>query len=245
MKGISVIINTRNEEKNIGRCLESAGFADELIVVDMESQDRTVSIAQSYTQKIFHISKTRVIEEARNDSIAKATQPWVFILDADEVITASLREELVRTAAGGQHNAYFVPERNLVFGKWLKHGWAWPDYHIRFFRRGTVTYSGMVHETPKVKNTIGYLINPIHHYHYSSVQEFLEKNRRYAQVKAQTFKTQGRRVSFLAFISKPMLIFIYGYLYKLGFLDGVAGLKHALLVAHQGYLWRRMLRQLT
>jgi len=244
MNGISVVVNTRNEEKNIARCLESASFADELIVVDMESEDKTVAIAQGYTQKIFPIPKTRVIEEARNDSIAKATQPWVFILDADEVITSSLREELVRTAQSGQYNGYYVPERSLIFGKWLKHGWAWPDYHIRFFRRGNLSYSGIVHETPKLNGSTGYLKNPILHYHVSSASEFLKKNRHYAKVKAETYKSQGRRVSFPGLILKPLLIFLYGYIFKLGFLDGMAGLKHAFVVAHQGFLWRRMLRKL-
>ncbi len=148
---ISVVINTLNEVEVIADCLKSVAWADEVIVVDMRSDDATQAIAKKHGAKVFSHKRVGLVEPARNFAIDKATGDWILIVDADEQVPPALAErlrEISRTPAGG---AYEIAEKNMVFGQWIQHGTLWPDYHVRFFKRGMLRWPSGVHEAPKLK----------------------------------------------------------------------------------------------
>ena len=134
---ISVVINTFNEEKNIKGCLESVKWVDEIVVVDMYSDDRTVQIVQDYTDKIFMHKRVGHVEPARNFAISKATGDWVLVLDADERVPRSLATKLKQIVRENPHgvSAVSFPRKNVFFNKWIRHTGWWPDYKRRFLGR--------------------------------------------------------------------------------------------------------------
>src|SRR3989344_3276878 len=137
MPKISVVINTLNEEANLPRALASVkSFANEIVVVDMMSDDKTVEIAKKAGAKVYEFKRVGYVEPARNFAISKAEGDWIFILDADEELTASLSRELSKIAKNGSADYVRVPRKNMIFGKWVEHSRWWPDYNIRFFKKG-------------------------------------------------------------------------------------------------------------
>lgn len=135
MTKISVVINTLNEEDNLPRALASVKkFADEIVVVDMKSDDKTVDIAKKAGAKVYEYKRIGYVEPARNFAIGKATGKWILIIDADEQLPGSLVKELKKIVKNPSANYYRLPRKNLIFGKWVKHSRWWPDYNIRFFQ---------------------------------------------------------------------------------------------------------------
>lgn len=136
MKKISVVINTLNEEKNIALAIKSVReFADEVVVVDMHSEDKTCEVAESLGAKVFTFERKSYVEPARNFAISKASGDWVFILDADERATPQLLAKLKKIVKENQYDFVNIPRKNLIFGKWIRHSLWWPDYNIRFLER--------------------------------------------------------------------------------------------------------------
>jgi len=149
MARISVVINTLNEEKNLPRAIASIkGLADEIIVVDMQSDDRTKEVAEGLGALVYDHKRTGYVEPARNFAIAKAVGPWVLVLDADEEIPPKLAKKLRVFAQKEGADFYRIPRKNIVFGSWLRHSRWWPDYNIRFFKKGKVTWNEVIHSVP-------------------------------------------------------------------------------------------------
>src|SRR3989344_6147563 len=155
MGSISVVINTLNEEENLPRAISSVkGLADEIVVVDMHSEDATGDIAKKAGAKVFLHERTGYVEPARNFAISKTTGDWIFILDADEEIPDTLANRL-RDISDNMHQIDFVeiPRKNIIFGKWMKESMWWPDYHIRFFKKGSVSWNEKIHSKPETKGS--------------------------------------------------------------------------------------------
>ena len=233
MEMLSVIIITYNEEKNLARCLGSLTFADEIIIVDSHSTDKTKEIAQKYTDKIWEVNwegfgKTK--ELARQ----KASHAWVLSIDADEEVTPKLQEEILRAVQNNSYTGYFVPRQSLFLGKWMEHSGWHPDYVLRLFRKERGQFdTALVHEQAQVKGEIGYLKNPLLHYTYPNLKHYFKKLQRYTTLAAQQLNERKVKAYPWDLVFRPPATFFKMYLIKLGFLDGWQGLVLAVLSGYQ------------
>lgn len=232
---ISVVINTLNEEDNIERAVKSVKWADEILVCDMHSEDKTVEIAKKLGAKIITHERTGYVEPARNFAIAKASGDWILILDADEEIPSSLVDKLKEITESGQENVVHIPRKNFIFGKWMKASFWWPDYNIRFFKEGTVTWSDKIHSKPQTQG-VGISLPAeeslaIIHYNYSSISQFVMRMNRYSDVQAKELHEEGVKFFWQDLISKPLSEFLSRFFAHRGFEDGLHGLALSLLQA--------------
>lgn len=186
---VSIIVNTRNAAKTLQRTMESLSFAEEIIVVDMESGDDTVKIAKKFTKNIFKHPNVGYVEPARNFAIQKAKHPWVLIIDADEVVSPGLSKKIAGLiTTNSDVVCYYLPRKNIIFGKWIeKTGW-WPDFQPRLLKKANVTWHDEVHSQPTIEGNIEYL--PIDedlsiiHYNYDSVSDFIQRLDKYTSFEA-------------------------------------------------------------
>lgn len=242
MNDISVVINTLNEEKNIERAIRSAKeFASEIIVCDMHSEDSTVVIARKMGAKIIYHKKTGYVEPARNFAIGKVSKEWILVLDADEEVPATLANHLVEMVEKPIVASYVeIPRRNIVFGKSLKASMWWPDYNIRFFKKGSAVWDNRIHSTPQT-NGEGLRLPAddkwaIIHHHYSSITEFVERMNRYTSIEAKDLKDAGVSFEWQLLIQKPLSEFLSRFFANKGFEDGLHGLSLSFLQAVSFFL---------
>lgn len=186
---LSVVINVKNMANLIQACLESVQFADEIIVIDMESTDKTVQIAKKFTDRVFSHPDIGYADPARNFALGKAKNPWILVLDADETISASLQAKIQELLAEPQADVYWLPRQNYVFGRWLNQAGWWPDHQPRLFKKGSVSWAVGVHRMPDI--TGQQLKLPpkpewaILHQNYESIEQFIEKLNIYTSLQAQ------------------------------------------------------------
>jgi glycosyltransferase involved in cell wall biosynthesis len=240
---ISVAIATYNEEKNIARCLDSIkDWVDQIVIVDGQSQDDTVKVAKRYSatlimaknEKMFHLNKQKAIDACTGD--------WILQLDADEVVSDELKEEIIRTilprrqAGNHQMNGYWMPRKNYFLGKFLTKGGQYPDYTLRLYRRGKGKLPcKSVHEQAKVEGEVGYLENALLHYPYPDFAHYLEHFNLYTDIFAQELGDQKTGLDFftmfLHVVIKPKLWFLKTYFRHKGFVDGFPGFVFSLFSA--------------
>ena len=232
MKKISVVIATKNEEKNIKKCLESVKWADEIIIVDDVSSDRTVDIAKHYTSKVFIQDSEGDFHKNKNLAIEKANGDWILSLDADEVITPELAYEIKEAIKNEKMLGYYLNRKNFFLGRWIR-GCGWyPDYIIRLFRKGVTRWPLLAedfHGTPQIadRERVGYLKNPILHYSYTSLNQYFEKFNFYTSCLAKQEYIHGVRLNkynfFIYFLIKPIFWFLRKYFFWKGYRDGFRG----------------------
>lgn len=233
---ISVVINTLNEEKNIKRALESVKWADEVMVCDMHSEDKTVDLAGKMGAKIITHDRTGYVEPARNFAISKASGEWVLVLDADEEIPLILAEKLQQIAKEPLETTFVeIPRKNIIFNKWMEASFWWPDYNIRFFKKGSVTWSNKIHSKP-VASGQGLTLPAeeplaIIHYNYTSVTQFIERMNRYSDIQAKHLFDEGIKFKWINIIDKPLSEFLSRFFANRGYEDGLHGLSLSLLQA--------------
>jgi (heptosyl)LPS beta-1,4-glucosyltransferase len=238
MGKISVVINTLNEEKNLPRALSSIKkLADEIVVVDAMSTDKTVKVASGHGAKV-HVYKETVtyVEPVRNFAISKAIYDWVLILDADEELPRQLTDRLKEISNDENSADYFrIPRKNVIFGKWIKHSRWWPDYNIRFFKKGYVTWSEVIHSVPMTKGEGADLEageeNAIIHHHYEDLEQYIERLNRYTTEHAKLMRKEGYEFHWKDLIIKPINEFLSRYFQGEGYKDGLHGLALSLLQA--------------
>lgn len=229
MKKLSVVIATKDEEKNIRRCLESVKWADEIIIVDDMSSDKTIEIAKQYTSRIIINDSKRRFHKNKNIGIENAAYEWVLSLDADEVITPELALEIKNAIKNSNKLGYYINRKNYFLNKWVR-GCGWyPDYIIRLFRKGTAYWPIEIHDTPKIepKDKVGKLKSSLIHYSYSSFDQYFEKFNYYTTILAQEEKEKSVRINrgnfILYFFIKPLYWFTRKYLLLEGYKDGFIG----------------------
>ncbi|KKQ95779.1 MAG: Glycosyl transferase family 2 [Candidatus Woesebacteria bacterium GW2011_GWB1_43_14] len=224
-----MVINTLNEEENLPLALGSIKeIADEIIVVDMQSEDKTRIVAKKAGAKVFGFKRMGYVEPARNFAISKATKKWVLILDADEEIPSSLSRKLVNLTRETEYSYFSIPRKNIIFGKWIKRSNWWPDYNIRFFKKGAVDWGDEIHSVPV---TVGKGIdleareqNAIVHHNYQTVEQYVERMNRYTSIQAKEKYKEGDRFSWKDLIIRPVNEFNSRYFAGYGYEDGVHGL---------------------
>jgi glycosyltransferase involved in cell wall biosynthesis len=236
---LSVVIITLNEEANLPRTLASVAWADEIVVLDSGSTDRTREIAESFHAKVF-VEPWKGFAGQKNSALAKATGDWILSLDADEELEPALAEEIRDTLAGNPTEAgFWIPRKNFFLGRWIRHGGFYPDPKLRLFRRGIGAFEDrLVHEDIRVQGATGKLRHPLLHHAYPSLDSYLEHMNRYSSLGAQmeaAKKASG--FSFIDIVIRPRLTLFYNYILRAGFLDGREGL--LLHLYHANYVsWK-------
>lgn len=225
-KGISVVINVKNEEENIKECIDSVKeIANEIIVADMQSTDRTVKIAKKFGAKVFSVPDYGYADPARNFSHKKASFEWILSLDADERLSFNLRKTIKKIVSSDKYDVVYFPFKNIHFGKWIKHTGWWPDYKPKLFRKNYLFWYPEVHSQPKVKGRILKLpaksVNAIIHFNTKNIAQFLEKNNRYTDYSLSFKNIKEPTGPFIIdFIENE---FWYRYITEKGYEDGIHG----------------------
>ncbi len=231
MVRLSIVIASKNEEHNIRKCLESIKWASEIVVVDDLSTDKTVEICKEYTEKIFINDSADGFHKNKNLAIEKATGNWILSLDADEVVTSELKEDILAAVNINPSavSGYYILRKNFFLGRWIK-GCGWhPDYAIRLFRKGSAIWPLEIHATPEIedKKAVGCLNSFLLHYSYRSFQQYFEKFDRYTGLIAEEEYKKGTRINkcnfFVLFLMKPSYIMLRKYFFQKGFMDGFSG----------------------
>lgn len=230
---ITVTVRTFNEELNIRDCLESVRWADEIIVVDAHSTDRTAEIAREFTDKVIlrpwagHIATSQFATD-------QAANRWVFSIDADERISPELRDEIqALDLDNGGCDAYDVPRLHWFMQRWIHHSGWYPDRNIRLFRKDRCHWAGYApHDKVQVPGRLGRLTGDLYHYIYRDLAHFAATKNSYSTLTAEDHQRTGRRASLFDITLRPFGNFFHRYLIRLGFLDGLAGFVISIMEAH-------------
>lgn len=225
---LSVAIITMNEESNIRRTLESVTWADEIVVVDSGSIDRTVPICREYTDKVIHQDWLGYARQ-KNLAIERTSGGWVLSLDADEPLEPGLAEEIrAIIASPSALDGYRIPRKTIFLGKWIRHGGWYPDLNLRLFRKGKGRFQERaVHEAIRVDGSVGTTRHAIVHHTYPDIVSYMARISAYSTLAVDVMAEQGIgrfKASWLNIITRPVLTFVHKYFLRLGFLDGKHGL---------------------
>jgi glycosyltransferase involved in cell wall biosynthesis len=243
MSRLSVTIVAWNEEERLRACLESVAWADEIIVVDGESTDKTVALAREFTDRVW-VRPWPGFAAQKNFALEQASGDWVLSLDADERVTPELRQRIAGILAGAAAGAsaadgYSLPRRNMFWGRWVRHGGLYPDYQLRLFRRQAGRFvDDAVHESVRVDGRVETLPEALLHHSYRSLEDFVQRSNRYSTLAAGAWLARGRRAGLADLIFRPLGRFLSMYIIRLGFLDGWRGFVLAVLYAD--YVFLRM-----
>jgi glycosyltransferase involved in cell wall biosynthesis len=233
MATLSVVTITLNEEQNIAACLDSVRWADEVIVLDSGSTDRTVEIAKAYTPHVLHV-QWQGYGGTRNSALQRATGDWILWLDADERVTPELAEEIRRMLKSADpHVAGFAVARRAFFlGRWIRHSGWYPSRVVRLFRKSSGLFTEThVHEQLKIDGPVVNLRHDLLHYTDPDLFHYFAKYNRYTSLAAQDIASSGRRFSVLDLLVRPPFLFVKMYILRLGVLDGMEGLILAVVSA--------------
>lgn len=220
---ITVLIPTYNEENLVAQAITCSSFADEVLVIDSFSTDRTVEIAESLGCTVIK-RKFDNFSNQKNFAISKAKHDWILVLDADEYLTFELREELISAVKDPQHSSYRMPFKNYFINRFIDYGSNGKKIKFRFFNRNSCEYKGLVHEQLICTGSTGTFKGKILHYTYKDLKHFFEKKNQYSQLQSQQLFNKGKNTSYLQLVFKPAYRFLNEYLLRLGFLDGIPGL---------------------
>jgi glycosyltransferase involved in cell wall biosynthesis len=225
---LSVVVNTLNEAAHLPGCLDSVRWADDIVVVDMHSEDRTAEIAAQFGCRVFTFERTGYVEPARNFALAQATHPWALVLDADERASAGLSSWIEANLASTTAAAVRIPRRNFYGNQWLTCcGW-FPDDQLRLFRRDCVRYSDRIHRAPEVQGqTIAlplrgeaYLVHEV----FNDWESRIAKDNKYSTLAAEAMAREGRQVGVAGLFGRTALAFLRAYLLQGGFRHGTLGM---------------------
>lgn len=234
---LSIAIVAHNEEDNIGACLDSVAWAEDIVVVDDLSTDRTRDICLAKGARVFQ-EKWKGFAGQRNSAIEKTRNIWVIALDADERITPELALEIRdRLAGDGPETGYSIPYRNYFRGSWIRYGGWYPDYHLRLFRKDKGRFEEReIHESPVLEGPVGRLNNPLKHLAYRDVSHFTRKMDSYSTLMARQYYKEGKRAGAWTGLFHAVYTFFSMFVLRRGFLDGNNGLILAYLYAAYTFL---------
>lgn len=238
MKRISVVLAVFNEEQNLRTCLEAVkDLADEIVIVDGGSEDKTVEIAKSFKAKIIQTNNPPIFHINKNKAIDAAEGDWILQLDADEIVTEELAKEIKQvTSKVSETNGYWIPRKNFFLGRFLKKGGQYPDYTLRLYKKGLGRLPGKdVHEQAEVEGKVGYLKHDLIHLRDKSFSIYIERFNSYTSLLSTQLSEAKIKINFLSFIDymliKPFFWFLKAYLRHRGYVDGFPGFIFALFSA--------------
>ncbi len=235
---VSVLVHTLNEEKNIRNCLETIKWADEIVIIDMYSDDKTVEIASEYTDKIFYHERMGYADPARQYGLGKASNNWILIVDADELVTLKLKEKLEAVIEEDMGDIISVPHNNYFFGKLMRFtGWGpLQDTHHRFFKKEYVFISDKIHSTftEREDARIYEIANEkdgFIHFNYVDVEHFLEKLNRYTTIEARALFESNEDIKFRTVVNQIFSEFRKRYFKLQGRKEGFRGFSLSFLMS--------------
>lgn len=240
---ISAVVLTKNEEKNIVDCLETLLFSQEIIIIDDNSTDRTLEIIHQYSQnhsniKVFKRDLDGNFSAQRKFGIEKTSNDWILFVDADERITRELAAEIKENLSAPDFDGFLIPRIDFMWNKQFKHGETGNIALLRLFNKNKGGLKGKVHEVWETKNKVGHLTYPILHYPHPTISEFLKEINFYSSLRAEELYEKRIKSSLLTIIFYTKGKFLKNYIFKLGFLDGIIGLIHAILMSFHSFLVR-------
>ena len=243
---LSAVIITFNEEKNIGRCIESIlDIVDEIVVVDSFSEDRTKEICLNYGVNFYQI-KWQGYSESKNLANSKATNDWILSLDADEALSDKLKKSILNIKKEGANACYSFNRLTNYCGTWVKFGGWYPDTKTRIFNRKDVSWTGLIHETltsSKKLKTIQ-LDGDCLHYSYYTVQEHILQTKKFSPIAAEMLFQKGKKATFIKRFLSPISKFLRDYFIKLGFLHGYKGFQICIISGYATYIKYKKLKEL-
>lgn len=235
MNKLSLALAVYNEEANLPTCLESVkDIADEIVVVDGGSTDKTVKIAKSFGAKVINTDNPPIFHINKQKAIDACTGEWILQLDADEVITEELRREIMDIIGSKTDSSgFWIPRKNFFLGKYLTKGGQYPDYTLRLYQNGKGYFPcKSVHEQAKVKGKVGYIKNDLLHNADPTFSRYLMRFNQYTSLMVQEFKDEGVKLGFISFVKhflvKPLWWFLKTFFRHKGFVDGFPGFVFAL-----------------
>lgn len=225
MSKLTVLIPCFNSEKTVRPTLESVRWADEILACDSFSTDGTLDLMREYGARIIQREYVHSASQ-KNWAIPQCSHDWILIVDTDEVLEPGLREEIQEIVLTDDPTvqAYRIPRKNFVYGKWMKRGGLYPDYQIRLFRKGKAHYENReVHAPVIVEGAVGTLKKNFLHNGFKDLQEWSVKTARYTSYESTAYTRQGRKFSWSRLFFYPLLVFLRDYILRLGCLDGYRG----------------------
>ncbi|MGB3096470.1 MAG: glycosyltransferase family 2 protein [Candidatus Deferrimicrobiaceae bacterium] len=245
MKGVSAILITRNEERNVADCLASLVFADEIVVVDSGSTDRTEEICRRDPRVRWFLEEWMGFGPQKNSALDKAAGPWIFCIDADERVSDELAREIAALDLSAVSvEGYRVPRRSYFGETWVRHGGWYPDYTVRLWRKDRGRFNDrQVHEVVRLSGPVGTFRGDLIHFTYRDTADFLERMTRYAALGAEELRKEGVRGTHLDLWFRPPFTFLKMYVLKRGFLDGALGFRLALLYSRYTFAKYSKLRE--
>jgi glycosyltransferase involved in cell wall biosynthesis len=254
---ITAVVLTKNEEKNIRRCLKSVDFCEEVIVIDDYSTDKTLEKIQNPKSQIPNKPKIQIFKrklngdfaEQRNFGMSKASNDWILFLDADEEISLDLKKEIISqlSVARNEIEAFYIKRRDFFWEKELKYGEV---RHIRLIglirliRKDSGKWQGNVHEVYFTSKASGVLEGFLNHYPHPTLKDFLNKINLYSDLRANELYKKGKKTNVFQILIWPFGKFIYSYFIKLGFLDGPVGFVYSFMMSFHSFLVRTKLYML-
>ncbi|MCS7196088.1 MAG: glycosyltransferase family 2 protein [Aquificaceae bacterium] len=232
VRGLSALILTKDEEDNIGRAIKSLqGLAEEVIVLDSGSKDRTVEIAKSMGARVF-FREWQGYPAQLNYGVELCSGEWVLVVDADEEVSERLKESIKEVLSKPEYEVYKVCRRTYYLGGFLRHAW-YPEWRVRLFKKGRVTFQGELHETAVYSSKAGKTKGDLYHYSYKNLKDQYRKTLKYAEEMAHIMHRSGKRFRTYHLLFNPFWHFLKVYLFQLGFLDGLRGF----LVASSAFIY--------
>jgi glycosyltransferase involved in cell wall biosynthesis len=233
---IAAVLVVKNEEKRLKQTLNALKWVDEIVVVDSGSIDKTVDIARNFTDKVY-LRPWAGYGKQKNFALSKVNSKWVFSIDADEIVTKELAEEIKKAIKNDEYDGYLINTQLVFLGKPLRFGGVYPDYHLRLFKRGKGTFVELeVHEKINLNGKKAKLSGKILHYSYENLYDYLRKFNNYTTLFAKQEVSQGKKVNnlypFLRFGGELFKRFIL----KLAILDGYPGILYAFLSSFYSFM---------
>lgn len=232
---ISACITAGNEEQGIRRCLDSVKWADEIVVVDSFSDDKTAEISREYTDRVYqhrwlgYIGQKNLIKDL-------ASHEWILFIDADEEVSPKLRDAILEEFESGNsrnYNGYQFPRLVWYLGRWIRHGDWYPDMKLRLFRKEKGRCSGQEpHDRIELDGPVKTIKADLFHYTYSDIADQVRTSNRFSSITAESHRLKGRSFRMIDLLFRPTFKFFRYYILKLGFLDGMAGLIIAVNTAY-------------
>ncbi|MDO8269815.1 MAG: glycosyltransferase family 2 protein [Candidatus Levybacteria bacterium] len=235
---LSVVVLTHNDELRIVDCLECLSFADEIIIVDDNSTDRTIDLARQYTNLIYRRELQGNFASQRNFALNYVHNPWVLYVDSDEIISESLKNEILTKIKSGIANGYFLKRLDYMWGRKIIHGEAGGVRLMRLAKKGFGKWHGKVHETWKIGGRKDDLEASLLHIPHQSIADFVREVDSYSTLRADELFDNGKRSSVVTIFLYPVAKFVVNYFFKHGYKDGIPGFLYAMLMSFHSFLVR-------
>lgn len=235
---LTAVVIAKNEEENLPLSLPYLKFCSQTIVIDNNSTDHTAQIARRYKAQVIEFPVNGDYSAIRNFALGKVDTDWVLFVDADELITPELASEIKSVITSTKYSGFYIPRIDYLWNRPLRYGDLGSVKLLRLGRKKAGNWQGKIHETWKISGPTGILHHPIRHYPHPSLVKFLQSVNYYSDLRAEELKKEGVQGNLLSILFYPPGKFIYLWIVKKGFLDGTAGLIHAMVMAFYSFLVR-------